>query len=71
MVFLREEMEILTNLKSVVIEPGPRLAQICRDKNLVVVEKFLESVTSIDLPRGRKVFVSFELFEHLHSPKLF
>tara|TARA_X000000950_G_scaffold266267_1_gene341554 strand:- start:94 stop:1074 length:981 start_codon:yes stop_codon:yes gene_type:complete len=66
-----EEMEILTNLKSVVIEPGPRLAQICRDKNLVVVEKFLESVTSIDLPRGRKVFVSFELFEHLHSPKLF
>tara|TARA_A100001015_G_scaffold309471_1_gene409015 strand:- start:2411 stop:3385 length:975 start_codon:yes stop_codon:yes gene_type:complete len=66
-----EEIELLTNKKSVVIEPGPRLAQICRDKNLTVIEKFLESVTKTDLPNGRKVFVSFELFEHLHSPQLF
>ena len=66
-----EEIEILTDTKCVVIEPGPRLAEICRDKNLVVVEKFLESVVSSDLPAGRKIYVSFELFEHLHSPENF
>tara|TARA_B100001093_G_scaffold420282_1_gene412129 strand:+ start:4639 stop:5619 length:981 start_codon:yes stop_codon:yes gene_type:complete len=66
-----EEIEDLTKKKSIVIEPGPRLAQICRDKNLIVIEKFLETVNKSDLPHGRKVFVSFELFEHLHSPELF
>jgi hypothetical protein len=35
---------------------------------LLVVEKFLEEVVAEDLPSGKKVFVSFELFEHLHSP---
>ena len=66
-----EEIEKLTDKSCVVIEPGPMLAGICRKKGLVVVEKFLESVVSSDLPRGRKVFVSFELFEHLHSPRAF
>lgn len=63
-----EEIEILTNTKSIVIEPGPSLAKICREKGLLVVEKFLEEVVAEDLPSGKKVFVSFELFEHLHSP---
>ena len=66
-----EEIEALTNKKSIVIEPGPSLAKICRKKGLIVVEKFLEEVISKDLPSGKKVFVSFELFEHLHSPEVF
>ncbi len=66
-----EEIEILTNRKSIVIEPGPSLAKICREKGLSVVEKFLEEVVTEDLPSGKKVFVSFELFEHLHSPEDF
>ena len=54
-----------------VIEPGPTLASICRGKNLTVVEKFLEDVKEQDLPSGARAFVSFELFEHLHSPEVF
>lgn len=55
----------------VIIEPAPHLAQICRDKGLMVVEKFLEDVKVDDLPLAPKVFVSFELFEHLTDPSLF
>jgi hypothetical protein len=42
-----------------------------RDRGINVVEKFLEEVQASDLPKGKKVFVSFELFEHLHSPEIF
>jgi len=55
----------------ILIEPGPHLASVCRDKGFPVVEKFLEDVIAADLPKGLKVFVSFELFEHLHDPGRF
>lgn len=55
----------------VIIEPAPHLAKVCREKGFGVVEKFLENVTPADLPEGKKAFVSFELFEHLYSPKEF
>lgn len=66
-----EEMFSLFGRKTTIIEPGLHLAKSCRDRGLRVVEKFLEEVQTSDLPKGRKVFVSFELFEHLHSPELF
>jgi len=66
-----EEMEKLSGDPVTIIEPGPELAAVCRGRNLSVVEKFLEDVNSCDLPEGRKVFVSFELIEHLHTPELF
>ena len=66
-----EEMERLTGTRVTVIEPGPRLADICRIKGLNVVEKFLQNVTENDLAAGEKAFVSFELFEHLHNPRAF
>lgn len=66
-----EEMRELTDLSPVIIEPGPSLAEICREKGFDVIEKFLEAVDVSDLPTSRKVFVSFELFEHLHSPEDF
>lgn len=66
-----EEMRTLTGRAPVVIEPGPHLAAVCREKGLQVIEAFLEEVSSGDLPLGPKVFVSFELFEHLHDPAAF
>jgi hypothetical protein len=66
-----EEMRNLSGQEIAVIEPAPHLAQVCRDKALPVVEKFIEQVGPGDLPPGPKAFVSFELFEHLHSPAAF
>ena len=66
-----EEINILSKKKSLIIEPGPNLAKICREKGLNVVQKFLEDVSKNDLPSGNKCFVSFELFEHLHDPLIF
>lgn len=63
-----EEMRRLSSAELIVIEPAPHLASVCRAKSLRVLEKFLEDVRPSDLPSGAKLFVSFELFEHLHSP---
>lgn len=66
-----EEYERLTGDKVTVIEPGSEFARICQQKGLAVIEAFLENVTQGQLPAGPKVFVSFELFEHLHDSELF
>ena len=66
-----EEMLSLFGREVTVIEPGLHLAKSLRDRGINVVEKFLEEVQASDLPKGKKVFVSFELFEHLHSPEIF
>lgn len=66
-----EEMKKIVDHELIVVEPGPDLAIACRKKSLNVIEKFLEDVTDKDLPIGGKVFVSFELFEHLHNPEKF
>jgi hypothetical protein len=66
-----EEINKILNITTIVIEPSAHLANICRSKNLHVVEKFMENINSTDLPDGRKCFVSFELFEHLHNPNTF
>jgi len=66
-----EEMQKITKQPVMIIEPGPHLAEICREKGFIVIEKFLEDVCSDDLENVSKCFVSFELFEHLHSPEEF
>lgn len=66
-----EEFVLLSKLNGIVIEPSKFLSDICRNKGLTVLEKFLEDVDRNDLPKNRKTFVSFELFEHLHNPKYF
>jgi hypothetical protein len=66
-----EAMREVCRREITVIEPSPYLAEVCRGKHLVVIEKFLESVGLPDLPRGPKAYVSFELFEHLHDPEAF
>lgn len=69
-VFMEEFLK-LNNLSHLVVEPSKYLSSICRDKNLNVLEKFLEDIESDELMHENKAFVSFELFEHLHDPKLF
>lgn len=66
-----EEIRNICGQAPVVIEPGPHLAAVCREKSLPVIQKFLEEVVTADLPVGPKAFVSFELFEHLHDPATF
>ncbi|MEN4044799.1 class I SAM-dependent methyltransferase [Sulfurimonas sp. NWX367] len=69
-IFIEEFLKI-SNLKHLVIEPSEYLSKVCKDKGLKVMVKFLEDVEKNDLPNIKKTFVSFELFEHLHSPELF
>ena len=66
-----EEIRKIIRQPVMVIEPAPHLAEICREKEFKVIEKFLEDVSIDDLPESSKCFVSFELFEHLHDPELF
>tara|TARA_X000000368_G_C23036386_1_gene714759 strand:- start:1267 stop:2256 length:990 start_codon:yes stop_codon:yes gene_type:complete len=66
-----EEIQKIMSISCVVIEPSVHLAEICKKKGLPVIEKFMEEIKNKDLPEGRKCFVSFELFEHLHDPKFF
>ncbi len=65
------EYQNLTGCAVTVVEPGPELAQACRDRGFAVVEAFLENVRSEQLPDGPRAFVSFELFEHLHDCGIF
>jgi hypothetical protein len=58
-------------IKPIIIEPSFHLAKVCRDKGMLVIEKFMEDITPEELPNGPKCFVSFELFEHLHDPAIF
>jgi hypothetical protein len=66
-----EELKKIMEIDTIIIEPSIHLAEICRKKDLQVVEKFMEEICEGDLPEGRKCFVSFELFEHLHDPNIF
>ncbi|TAK90638.1 MAG: class I SAM-dependent methyltransferase [Burkholderiaceae bacterium] len=66
-----EEYQRLYGNKVTIIEPGPELAHACRQKGLTVIEDFLEKVQPEQLPIGPRAFVSFELFEHLHDPRVF
>lgn len=69
-VFIEEFLKI-NSLKHLVIEPSSSLSSICREKKLNVKEKFLEDIVKSELDNSKKVYVSFELFEHLHDPRYF
>jgi hypothetical protein len=66
-----EEIKKIMEIEAIIIEPSVHLAEICRQKGLSVIEKFMEEIKEGDLPEGRKCYVSFELFEHLHDPNIF
>jgi 2-polyprenyl-3-methyl-5-hydroxy-6-metoxy-1,4-benzoquinol methylase len=66
-----EEIKRISKVDVIAIEPVNELAEICRNKNLNVVEKFLQDVSDQDLTSSPKTFVSFELIEHLYDPRSF
>ena len=66
-----EEIKNIMDIEAIIIEPSVHLAKICREKGLLVVEKFMEEIPPGELPEGRKCYVSFELFEHLHDASVF
>jgi hypothetical protein len=66
-----EEIKNIMDIDAIIIEPSVHLAKICREKGLSVVEKFMEEIQPGELPDGRKCYVSFELFEHLHDATVF
>jgi hypothetical protein len=66
-----EEIKNIMDIEAIIIEPSVHLAKVCREKGLIVVEKFMEEIQPGELPDGRKCFVSFELFEHLHDATVF
>jgi len=62
-----EEIKKIMDIEALIIEPSIHLAEICRNKGFCVIEKFMEDISPNEFPEGRKCFVSFELFEHLHD----
>ena len=66
-----EEFLKVSSINHLIVEPSEHLSKICDAKGLNVIVKFLEEVNHNDLPHIKKTFVSFELFEHLHDPKVF
>lgn len=72
-VFCEELVKIAGNAYTVLgIEPAPALQQICKEKGIRTIPKFLDEVTGSDL-EGYAVTaaISFELVEHLHDPQSF
>ena len=66
-----EEYTNVSGRSVTVVEPSPHLAKHCRKKGINTIEAFLEDLKEEMLPRGPRIFTSFELFEHLHSPEIF
>lgn len=69
-IFIEEFLKV-SDIKHLVIEPSEYLSEVCKQKRLKVLVKFLEDIDENDLPKIKKTFVSFELFEHLHDPRTF
>jgi 2-polyprenyl-3-methyl-5-hydroxy-6-metoxy-1,4-benzoquinol methylase len=59
------------NSNLIAIEPAPHLARIILNSGHKVIEKFIEEININELPSTGKLFVSFEMFEHLHDPSYF
>jgi 2-polyprenyl-3-methyl-5-hydroxy-6-metoxy-1,4-benzoquinol methylase len=71
-VFCEEIQKLLPSAQICAVEPAPSLADVCRKKGLHTVRGFLEDLQAHELPQAPlRLFTSFELFEHLHTPAAF
>lgn len=65
-----DEIKKITNKQTYALEPSKDLSEICKKKHSII-QKFVEETKPADLPKGKNFYTCFELFEHLHSPKIF
>lgn len=68
-IFLEELGKVWQQSKRVAIEPSEKMAELCRNKGMAVIPKMLEDVETEE--GAFDLLCSFELFEHLYSPKAF
>ncbi len=68
-IFLEELKKIRPDFELIAIEPSVEMIKICQEKGLKVIPNLIEEVKGFD--NQFDVLVSFELFEHLHTPKFF
>jgi len=66
--FCEEAARLGSFSRVIALEPQPHLAQTCRDKGLEVIEAPVEQAR---LEAGVDVVTSFEVIEHLFSPRAF
>lgn len=68
-IFLEEWRNVAKDARLVAIEPGDKLAQVCREKGLEVVATVAEEAAAMF---GQADLVtSFEVIEHVHQPSVF
>jgi SAM-dependent methyltransferase len=67
--FLEEWRRSFPDTQVIAVEPNPDLADQCRQKNLAVLECFLEEAESLDDPAD--LVTAFEVIEHVHDPLTF
>jgi 2-polyprenyl-3-methyl-5-hydroxy-6-metoxy-1,4-benzoquinol methylase len=68
-IFLEEWSKIRPESELIAIEPSKQLAEICRNKKLVVIEKLAEKVN--DYESYADLVVCFEVLEHVYDPLSF
>ena len=68
-IFLEEWRKIYPDSQLIAIEPSKHLAQVCRQKNLLVVEELAENVKGYE--NFADLVVCFEVLEHVYDPLSF
>ncbi len=53
------------------VEPSVELSNNLKKNKIRTINKFSEDLKNKDLPKGKNIFVSFELIEHLQNPLKF
>ena len=67
--FLKEFIKLKPKIRAINIEPN--IAATSNISDIAVIPKNLEQVINDEMPEGNKIFTCFELFEHVHNPKIF
>ena len=65
-IFLEEWRKVASNSRVIGVEPSKHLANICRKKDIEVIEEVAEDVKGFDSMVD--LLVCFEVLEHIHSP---
>ena len=68
-IFLEEWRNINPDSNIIGIEPSKQLAEICRQKDIKIIESMVEEVQGQD--ECSDLLVCFEVLEHVHSPQKF